>query len=96
MPGSGKSTVSRLVAEGLERSARIRGDDLAMMVVSGAVWFDSPDRAGAVRQLRLLDRGICLLARTFVEAGFTPIVQATAATILDAAPALPALSGGTA
>ena len=75
MPGSGKSTVSRLVAEGLERSARIRGDDLSMMIVKGGVRFDSPDRVEATRQGRLLTRGICLLARNFVEAGFTPIVD---------------------
>lgn len=77
MPGSGKSTVSRLVAEGLERSARIRGDDLAMMVVSGAVWFDSPDRV-----------------HSNTTQHQSP--EATAAAILDAAPVLPALSGGTA
>ncbi|MFE6131283.1 zeta toxin family protein, partial [Streptomyces sp. NPDC056437] len=38
MPGAGKSTVTRLVAERLARSARLDGDELNRMIVSGFVW----------------------------------------------------------
>ena len=38
MPGAGKSTVTRLVAQRLPRSARLDGDELNGMIVNGFVW----------------------------------------------------------
>jgi adenylylsulfate kinase-like enzyme len=37
-PAAGKSTVSRLVAQTLARSARIDGDFVHQLIVSGFVW----------------------------------------------------------
>ena len=37
MPGAGKSTVTRRVAERLPRSARLDGDQISRLVVSGRV-----------------------------------------------------------
>jgi dephospho-CoA kinase len=44
MPGAGKSTVSTLVARLLPRSARVSGDDVNEMILSGRVWFAAIQR----------------------------------------------------
>ncbi len=75
MPGAGKSTVSWLVAASLPRSARIRGDDVHEMIVSGRSKFGVTDAEEARRQGKIRYRNISLLARTFAEAGFIPVVD---------------------
>jgi predicted kinase len=85
MPGSGKSTLSRLVAERLPRSARISGDEVMLMIVNGAAWFTDPDVAESRRQRAMARRGTSLLARTFAEAGFTPFVDTVVAERADLA-----------
>jgi predicted kinase len=74
--GAGKSTVSRLLAGRFERGAWVSSDALQRMVVSGGRWPEgaemSPD---AARQLRLRLRNACLLARSFVAAGITAVVD---------------------
>ena len=79
MPGSGKSTVSRLVAELLPRSARISGDEVMLMIVNGAAWFTDPDVAESLRQRDMVRRGVGGLARTFASAGFTAFVDGVVA-----------------
>jgi predicted kinase len=79
MPGSGKSTLSRLVAEKLRRSVRISGDEIMLMIVNGAAWFRDPDVAESRRQGAMVTRAICGLARTFAEEGFTPFVDGVVA-----------------
>jgi adenylylsulfate kinase-like enzyme len=76
MQGAGKTTVADLLARRLERAARVSSDALQEMLVSGARWPE--DRAMSVeaaRQLRLRLHNACLLARSFVEAGFTALVD---------------------
>lgn len=79
LPGSGKSTVSRLVAARLNRAAHIEADRIQEMIVSGRVWPEgSPEpQPGleATAQLALRLRTACLLARSFVDAGFTALVD---------------------
>jgi predicted kinase len=71
MPGAGKSTVGELVARLLPRAALVKGDDVSIMVRSGAVWFggDPPDEAE--RQSELCRRNMCALANNFADYGFT-------------------------
>ncbi|NGN62684.1 phosphotransferase [Streptomyces sp. A7024] len=76
MPGAGKSTVTRLVAERLPRSAKLDGDDLNKMIVNGFVWALGEPADEAARQVRLLHRNLCALAANFADAGFTPLIDA--------------------
>lgn len=76
MPGAGKSTVTRLVAERLPRSARLDGDEFNKMIVSGFVWALGEPADEAARQVELLHRNLCALANNFADAGFTPLIDA--------------------
>lgn len=75
--GSGKTTVSRLLAQRFERGVHIEADALQRMMVSGGAWVrDVGDLGGeAARQLRLRLHNACLLARSFYDARFTAIVD---------------------
>ena len=75
IPGAGKTTVSRLLAERFERGAHIESDLLQQMIVSGGLWPDQEPLDEARRQLRLRGRHVCLLADSFFEAGFTPVID---------------------
>lgn len=80
MPGAGKSTVSRLVAERLPRSARLAGDELNRMIVNGFVWALGEPADEAARQVELCHRNLCALANNFATAGFTPLIDAIIAS----------------
>ncbi|MBO7747603.1 zeta toxin family protein [Paenibacillus sp. MWE-103] len=69
-PGAGKSTTSRAIAERLERSALIDGDDVYHMVAGGnrAPW-ESPFHVG------LMWRNIGALARNFAATGHDVVVN---------------------
>jgi hypothetical protein len=75
-PAAGKSTVSQLVAAGLARSARLNGDFVHELIVSGFVWGlgEPPDEAA--HQARLTRKNLCALAANFADAGFTPVIDA--------------------
>lgn len=75
VPGAGKSTTARALAGGLPRAVHIEGDRLQHMIVSGDV---PPDPAGSEeseRQIELNVRNQCLLARSFLAAGFAVVVD---------------------
>lgn len=74
-PGSGKSTVSRLVAGRLVRSALLNGDQVNRMVVSGRVGPLGEPRDEAARQVRLCNENLCALAAAFADAGITPVID---------------------
>jgi len=74
-PGSGKSTVTRLVAAALSRSARLEGDVVSRLVVSGRVWALGEPADEADRQTRLCNDNIVALAANFADAGFTPVID---------------------
>ncbi|GAB2614033.1 AAA family ATPase [Kribbella endophytica] len=76
MPGAGKSTVTKSVAQRLERSARLDGDELNAMIVKGFVWALGEPADEATRQVELLHRNLCALANNFADAGFTPLIDA--------------------
>src|SRR5215204_1887840 len=72
MQGAGKSTVATALARRLPRAARIEPDALQAMIVSGGRWPEAREMsAAAAAQLRL--RHACLLARSFVAAGFCAV-----------------------
>ncbi|KIZ16640.1 AAA family ATPase [Streptomyces natalensis] len=75
MPGAGKSTVTRLVAERLPRSARLDGDQISRLVVSGRVGALGEPVDEAARQVGLCNRNLCMLANSFSDAGFTPVID---------------------
>ena len=76
IPGAGKTTVSRALAERFERGVHIEADVLHRMIVSGGEWPKPPVPSGeAGRQLRLRYRNAALLARSFFEAGFTVVID---------------------
>jgi predicted kinase len=71
MPGAGKSTVCELATRLLRRAALVKGDDVNVMIRSGAVWFGGEPRDEATRQRELCLRNMCALANNFVDYGFT-------------------------
>ena len=74
--GAGKSTVARLLAGQFERGAWVSSDALQRMIVSGGRWPEGADMsADAASQLRLRLHNACLLARSFVAAGITAVVD---------------------
>lgn len=75
MPGSGKTTVTKQIAAKLDRAARISGDDLHQMLVSGRVRFDSDRRDEAARQGELRAHNLCTLVENFAAADFTVVVD---------------------
>lgn len=80
LPGAGKSTVTRLVAERLPRSARLSGDDLNGVIVNGRVWALGEPADEAARQVLLCSRLLCAVAGGFADAGFTPVIDHVIAT----------------
>lgn len=77
MPGAGKSTTAALLASRLPRAAHIEADQLQQMILGGGEWPDGGPRPSeeAARQLRLRLHNACLLGRSFVDAGFTAVVD---------------------
>jgi len=74
--GAGKSTIGPLLASRFEQSAFIDADDLHWMIVNGQHWVTGPGEPitpEAEHQLRLRLHNVCLLARSFREAGFTAV-----------------------
>lgn len=74
IPGAGKTSVSHLLASRLERGVHIESDVLQEFIAAG--WPDEkkePDEWR--RQLRLRTRNASLLADSFFEAGFTPVID---------------------
>ena len=73
--GAGKSTIARLLAKSLPRSAHIEGDLIHELVVSGRVSPGGEPVDEANSQLDLAKRNQCLLAKSFAEARFTPVID---------------------
>lgn len=74
---AGKSTVARLLAQCFARGVYIEADALQRMIVSGGQWVVEPGepQGAAKAQLRLRLKNVCLLARSFYEAGFTVVME---------------------
>lgn len=74
-PGAGKSTVARLVANALTRSALLEGDQMTRLVVSGGVWALGEPADEASAQVLLANKNLCALAANFADSGFTPVID---------------------
>jgi predicted kinase len=75
IPGSGKSTVAAALAGRLRMSAHIEVDALQEMIVRGGQWPSPVANPEADRQIFLRARNACLLADSFVRAGFIPVLD---------------------
>jgi chloramphenicol 3-O-phosphotransferase len=80
--GAGKTTVSSLLARRFQRGVHVSGDALQKIIVSGRQWPVSSETTinddfdgEAARQLRLRLHNMCLLGRSFFDAGFTVVLD---------------------
>ena len=75
IPGSGKTSVSKALAERLPRSAHIEVDRVREMVVGGYVAPGQEPLAESNAQLELGARNAALLSDSLMTKGFTPVVD---------------------
>lgn len=75
IPGVGKTTVADLLARRFERGVHLEAEQLQEWVVSGGVWPGEEPEEENARQLDLVTRNVCLLARSYAEAGFTVTID---------------------
>ncbi len=76
LPGAGKTTAARALAEQLDNAAHVEADEMQRLIVSGSVWPEAGEvSATAEVQLRLRLRHACLLARSFAEHGFDAVID---------------------
>lgn len=80
--GAGKTTVSASLAARFARGAHVSGDAMQKMIVSGRVWPEAEEvnvnndvEGEAAEQLRLRLHNMCLLGRSFYDAGFTAVLD---------------------
>jgi predicted kinase len=71
VPGAGKTTVARLLAQRLHRAVHVEADTVHRMIVSGGELPQREMTPEQYRQLALRGRNVCLLADSFFEEGFT-------------------------
>jgi predicted kinase len=74
---AGKSTIAALLARQFERGVHIEADVLQRMIVSGAQWVKEPQEPSGepARQLRLRLKNMCMLAKSFYDAGFSVVLD---------------------
>jgi chloramphenicol 3-O-phosphotransferase len=75
IPGVGKTTTARALALRLDRSAHVEGDLVHDMVVGGLVQPGQLPEKEANAQLSLCKRNQIVLARSFLNGGFTPVID---------------------
>ena len=76
MQGAGKTSVAALLARRFVRGAHVSADTLHKMIVSGGQWKSQRGpEADADAQLRLRLHNMCLLGTSFLEAGFTAVLD---------------------
>jgi hypothetical protein len=75
IPGAGKTTVASLLARRFERAVHVKPEELHDWIVAGAVFPGDEPEDEMLRQLNLVAHNGCLLARSYVEAGFEAIMD---------------------
>ena len=75
IPGVGKTTTARHLAQRLSRAAHIEGDEIQELIVSGAVNPGSEPATEENRQIHLNVRNQCLLARSFAQESFSTVID---------------------
>ena len=74
MPGSGKTTVTRLIAHMLPRAALLRSEYVAELVSAVASGLSASRPAKRLQQL-LTSRNMCMLANNFAAENITPVLD---------------------
>jgi len=75
IPGAGKTTVSKALAERFSHAVAIESDWLQEIIVSGGLWPDEEPHDEAERQLTLKAKNTAMLADSYVDAGFTVLID---------------------
>ncbi len=75
IPGAGKTTTARALAQRLPRSVHIEGDRLFDLVVSGRVGPGESPVDESDRQIEMCIDQQCALARRAAESGFAPVID---------------------
>jgi chloramphenicol 3-O-phosphotransferase len=75
IPGAGKTTTARALAARFPRGVHIEGDILQDFIVSGSVPPGGQPAAEEEHQIHLNVHNQCLLASSFAQAGFTPVLD---------------------
>jgi predicted kinase len=80
IPGAGKSTVARALAGRFQRAAHLEGEALWRQIVAGIEMPERDLEGESERQYELAIRNLCLLTRSYAEAGFTPVMDLAVVT----------------
>jgi chloramphenicol 3-O-phosphotransferase len=72
---SGKSTVSQLLAEKMEKSVHPRGDVFRRMIISGRAEMTAHPSEEAIRQLHLRYHLAAEAAKSYYDNGFSVVLQ---------------------
>jgi hypothetical protein len=75
LPGAEKSTTAHALAARFDRSAHVEGDRMQECIVAGAVPPGGSPPQQEAYQIHLSVRNQCLLARSFADAGFIPVID---------------------
>ena len=75
MPGAGKTTISAALAAHFDLGVHIPGDAVHDMIVGRHVEPDGRPTDEAERQIALTQRNMCMLARSYGDAGFVPVID---------------------
>lgn len=79
-PGSGKTTVARMIAADSPRGAHIDGDEIHNLVVGGRLHPPGKPEDEVERQLQLRFRNMALLADSFFQSGVFPVLETCIST----------------
>jgi gluconate kinase len=80
VPGSGKTTVARMIATDSPKGAHIDGDEIHNLVVGGRIHPPGKPEDEVERQLMLRFRNMALLADSFYQCGFFPVLETCIST----------------
>ena len=75
LPGERRRGVVSSLLGALPRAAHVDGDALAEAIASGRVLPGEEPQEESERQVELAIRNQCLLARSYAEAGFSPVLE---------------------
>jgi len=75
IPGVGKTTTARALTARLPKSAHIEGDTVNDFIISYSTPRDEEAAIGESERMRLNRRNQCVLARSFAENGFVPVID---------------------
>lgn len=77
VPGAGKTTVARLLAQRFGLAAHIEADEVQNLIVAGGLHPQQQPAEEAARQYRLRTTNVSLLADSFAGAGIVPVIDDT-------------------